>query len=129
MKDDDTVLQLVPGGARASVSDPARALRAATAVRAVLEELRGVEVDDGVRARLADLLRTTRGDLAALVSDDLSGEVEALGVDDPDAATAGELRLALARLLGWTEGLFHGVSADLVDTADELGPGRNGHYL
>lgn len=129
---DENVLHVLPpvdADERTSVSDPARALRAATAVRGVLEEVRGVELDDRVRDRLASLLDRTREEMSSLVTTDLARQLEGLDLPDAETASTSELRLALAELLGWLEGLFHGVSADLVATEAELPTDRSGHYL
>lgn len=148
-RDDDPVLRIIssadgpePGDgtldgpaatpqADAAVRDPARALRVATTVRGVLDELRGTEPGEAVRDRLAGLHDRTLQQLAGLVSPELFEELEELTLDGTDGATAPELRVALAELVGWLEGLFHGLSSSLVD-GDDGGtepPSRSGHYL
>lgn len=132
MRDEEPVLTVLQGtGGRAVVNDPARALRSATSVRAVLEELRGVDDGtDGVRERLASILTTVRSEVGEVLTPDLVEELEAMKLPDPSTAPVSDLRLGLAQLLGWLEGLFHGVSADLVGTQEDREPGgRSGHYL
>lgn len=112
-----------------AVREPARALRLATTVRGVLDELRGTEPTEEVRQRLATLHDRTLEQLTELISDDLSAELEAVALSDADAVTAAELRVVLAELVGWLEGLFHGLSADLVDGIDNGTQPRSGQYL
>lgn len=129
---EDHGLDDVPGGtpeANPSVRDPARALRVATTVRGVLDELRGTEPGEAVRDRLAGLHDRTLEQLSGLVSPELFEELTELAVDDPGALSAPELRVALAEMVGWLEGLFHGLSNSLVDDDQDDGPDRSGHYL
>lgn len=113
----------------AAVREPARALRLATTVRGVLDELRGTEPTEEVRQRLATLHDRTVEQLTELITDDLCAELEAVALNDADAVTAAELRVVLAELVGWLEGLFHGLSADLVDGIDNGTQPRSGQYL
>ncbi len=140
---DDPVLHVLPGAgqdepgtdpatADAAVRDPARALRVATTVRGVLDEIRGTEPCDPVRDRLAKLHDRTVAQLHGMVSDDLAAELDELALADAGSVAAPELRVVLAEIVGWLEGLFHGISADLVtgDDGDESShETRAGHYL
>lgn len=143
---DDAVLHVLPGAAQpdastspgraeedASVRDPARTLRVATTVRGVLDELRGTEPTDAVRQRLVDLHDRTLTQLRGLVGPALVTELDTIALEDAGAVDASELRVVLAELVGWLEGLFHGLSADLVPQDDggpgPDGPARGGHYL
>jgi hypothetical protein len=140
-RDDDPVLRVIAGddgpdaagdhAPDAAVQDPARALRIATTVRGVLDELRGTEPGDAVRDRLAALHDRTVEQLGELVSAELRGELGDLALTDAAAVSAAELRVALAEMVGWLEGLFHGISAALVDGDDgaDEPPSRSGHYL
>jgi hypothetical protein len=136
---DDPVLRVVPPaedrptpatGADATVRDTGRALRLATTVRGVLDELRGSDPSEAVVARLAALHDRTVDQLRELVSDELDDELTTLALPDAQAVSAAELRIVLAELVGWLEGLFHGLSADLVVPGDDPRPDvRGGHYL
>lgn len=141
-RDDDPVLRIIsnddPSGtgavapeADAAVRDPARALRVATTVRGVLDELRGTEPGDAVRDRLAALHDRTLDQLDELVSPELLEELRALSLPDTADVSAPELRMVLAEMVGWLEGLFHGLSSSLVDAdgPDPDPPSRSGHYL
>jgi hypothetical protein len=133
----DPPLHVVPGpdDARAAtpgdaeVRAPGRVLRVATTVRGVLDELRGTEPDEDVRRRLVHLHDRTMDQLGDLLGPDLVAELDSLALADPDAVSAGELRVVLAELVGWLEGLFHGMSADLVDDERADAPTGSGPYL
>lgn len=141
-RNDDPVLRIISGTAEAdgpaatpeadpAVLDPGRALRVATTVRGVLDELRGTEPGDAVRDRLAALHDRTLEQLDGLVSPDLLEELHELSIADTSAVSAPELRVVLAEMVGWLEGLFHGLSNALVDGdgPDNDPPSRSGHYL
>lgn len=146
-RDDDPVLRIISGAdgtreasadmapdapdADATVRDPARALRVATTVRGALDELRGTEPGAAVRDRLAALHDRTLDQLDGLVSPELLTELRDLAVDDTSDVSAAELRVVLAEIVGWLEGLFHGLSSSLVDGDDAAAepPARSGHYL
>lgn len=142
-RDDDPVLRIISnddtsGTASAlaaeddaAVRDPARVLRVATTVRGVLDELRGTDPGDAVRDRLAALHDRTLDQLDELVSPELLAELRELSLPDTTDVSAPELRMVLAEMVGWLEGLFHGLSSSLVDAdgPDTDPPGRSGHYL
>jgi hypothetical protein len=95
------------------VSQPAKLLRIASMVRELLEEVRKSAPDEAGRKRL----RTIHGKaLAALkegLSDDLQKELETLTIPLEGTPSESEIRLAQAQLVGWLEGLFHGIQAAL----------------
>ncbi|MBW3621739.1 MAG: bacterial proteasome activator family protein [Actinobacteria bacterium] len=139
-RDDDLVLRIISDAdasgppaapdADAAVRDPARALRVATTVRGVLDELRGSEPGEAVRDRLASLHDRTLEQLEDLMSDELLAELREVALADTSGVSAPELRVVLAELVGWLEGLFHGLSSSLVDADDDVEPpSRSGNYL
>jgi len=103
------------GDERASVSEPAKVMRIGTMIRQLLEEVRSTELDEPGRERLREIYETSVEELAAALSPDLRDELErlALPFDDEDIPSGAELRVAQAQLVGWLEGLFHGIQATL----------------
>ena len=99
----------------ASVSEPAKVMRIGTMIKQLLEEVRSTELDEPGRDRLREIYETSVEELAASLSPDLREELErlALPFDDNDIPSEAELRIAQAQLVGWLEGLFHGIQATL----------------
>lgn len=100
---------------RASVSEPAKVMRIGTMIKQLLEEVRSTELDEPGRDRLREIYETSVSELASSLSPDLREELErlALPFDDDDIPSGAELRVAQAQLVGWLEGLFHGIQATL----------------
>ena len=100
---------------QASVSEPAKVMRIGTMIKQLLEEVRATELDEPGRDRLREIYETSVEELAASLSPDLRAELErlALPFDDEDVPSGAELRVAQAQLVGWLEGLFHGIQATL----------------
>lgn len=100
--------------ARESVEHPAKVMRIATMVRQLLEEVRQAPLDEASRARLGDVYETSVRELGEVLSDDLKDELARLHLPfEAEAPTDAELRVAHAQLVGWLEGLFHGIQAML----------------
>ena len=99
----------------ASVSEPAKVMRIGTMIKQLLEEVRATELDEPGRDRLKEIYETSVEELAASLSPDLRAELErlALPFDEEDTPSGAELRIAQAQLVGWLEGLFHGIQATL----------------
>ena len=104
-----------PAEERASVSEPAKVMRIGTMIKQLLEEVRSTELDEPGRDRLREIYETSVSELASSLSPDLRDELErlALPFDDNDIPSGAELRVAQAQLVGWLEGLFHGIQATL----------------
>jgi hypothetical protein len=100
---------------QASVSEPAKVMRIGTMIKQLLEEVRATELDEPGRVRLREIYETSVEELASSLSPDLRAELErlALPFDDEDTPSGAELRVAQAQLVGWLEGLFHGIQATL----------------
>jgi len=100
---------------QASVSEPAKVMRIGTMIKQLLEEVRATELDEPGRDRLREIYEKSVEELAASLSPDLRAELErlALPFDDDDVPSGAELRVAQAQLVGWLEGLFHGIQATL----------------
>lgn len=100
------------GELEGSVQEPAKVMRIAIMVRQLLEELRGVGLDEGGRARLRRIHEQSLKELASTLSPDLAHELERMvrPFQSP-SPTEAELRVAQAQLVGWLEGLFRGIQA------------------
>lgn len=98
-----------------TVSEPAKVMRIGTMIRQLLEEVKATELDVPGRDRLKEIYETSVEELSQALSPDLRAELErlALPFDDEDTPSGPELRVAQAQLVGWLEGLFHGIQATL----------------
>ena len=97
--------------AEESITQPAKLLRIATMVRELLEQTRQTTLDEPGRKRLADIYGRAVGELTDVLSPDLREELEQLAPPMAGVPTEPELRVAQAQLVGWLEGLFHGIQA------------------
>jgi hypothetical protein len=95
-----------------TITEPAKLLRIASMVRELLEETRQTSLDEPGRKRLAEIYGRSVGELAGILSEDLREELASLAppIDD-GVPTESELRVVQAQLVGWLEGLFHGIQA------------------
>ena len=98
-----------------TVSEPAKVMRIGTMIRQLLEEVKATELDEPGRDRLKEIYETSVEELAESLSPDLREELQrlALPFDEDDIPSGPELRVAQAQLVGWLEGLFHGIQATL----------------
>src|SRR6476659_2541824 len=96
------------------ISSPTKLIRIASMVRTMLDEVRRAPLDDAGRKRLKEIHERSLEELESVLSPDLQQELSEvvlpLTSDDP---TESELRLAQAQVVGWLEGLFHGIQATL----------------
>jgi hypothetical protein len=101
--------------ARQHVSEPSKLIRIASMTRAMLEEVRAAPLDDAGRARLREIYDRSLVELKDVLSDDLVDELDAVFVPIDEGTPSGaEMRVAQAQLVGWLEGLFHGIQASLI---------------
>src|SRR3970282_1128757 len=101
-------------GEQEAVSHPTKLIRIASMTRAMLDEVRHAPLDEGGRRRLADVHSRSLDELREVLSPDLLDEFNEIMVPLNDTGvTEAELRLAQAQLIGWLEGLFHGIQASL----------------
>ncbi|MFY0408145.1 proteasome activator [Solicola sp. PLA-1-18] len=95
-----------------AITEPAKVMRIGSMVRTLLEEVRSAPLDEAGRSRLREIHQMSVKELEDGLSPDLVDELERLslpfGTDTPSEA---ELRIAQAQLVGWLEGLFHGIQA------------------
>ncbi|HSL10095.1 MAG TPA: proteasome activator [Actinomycetota bacterium] len=99
------------GPQQESVAEPAKLLRIASMVRELLEETRQAPMDESGRKRLASVYSRSLGELGEAISPDLREELEQLAPPMEGVPSESELRIAQAQLVGWLEGLFHGIQA------------------
>ena len=99
---------------RDEVHQPAKVMRIASMVRTLLDEVRAAPLDEASRTRLKDIYSTSVKELGEVLSGDLREELDRLSLPFDDGAPSdAELRIAHAQLVGWLEGLFHGIQAML----------------
>jgi len=99
-----------------AVEEPAKVMRIGMMIKQLLEEVRATELDDASRSRLREIHTSSLRELEAALAPELREELDRL-VEPFAAATPpsdGELRIAQAQLVGWLEGLFHGIQTALV---------------
>ncbi len=98
-----------------SVNQPAKVLRIGSMVKTLLDEVRSAPLDEKSRVRLREIYEQSIRDLSEVLSPDLVAELERMAPPfDNDAPSDAELRIAQAQLVGWLEGLFHGIQATLM---------------
>jgi hypothetical protein len=98
-----------------TVSAPAKVMRIGSMVKQLLEEVRAAPLDDASRERLAEIYERSIVELSDALSPDLQEELRNLALPFRDGVVPSdsELRIAKAQLVGWLEGLFHGIQATL----------------
>ena len=104
-----------PSEAHETVSEPGKVMRIGSMIKQLLEEVRQAPLDDKSRARLRTIFERSVLELGAALSPDLRRELAALALpfDNEEVPSDSELRIAQAQLVGWLEGLFHGIQATL----------------
>ena len=103
-----------PGDGSLHVSEPSKLIRIASMTRAMLEEVRAAPLDDAGRQRLVAIYDRSIDELRDVLSDDLVEELNAVFIPITELPSEAELRIAQAQLVGWLEGLFHGIQASLI---------------
>ena len=102
-------------GRTESVNEPAKVLRIGSMVKTLLDEVRAAPLDEKSRVRLREIYEQSIHELSEGLSPDLVAELERMAPPfDVDAPSEAELRIAQAQLVGWLEGLFHGIQATLM---------------
>ena len=97
------------------VSQPDKVMRIGTMIKQLLEEVRAAPLDDASRNRLREIHRTSIRELEDGLAPELREELERLTLPFTENAipSDAELRIAQAQLVGWLEGLFHGIQTAL----------------
>jgi hypothetical protein len=98
------------------VAQPAKVMRIGSMIRQLLEEVRAAPLDEASRVRLKEIHKSSLRELESGLSPDLVDELEriTLPFGEDDVPSEAELRIAQAQLVGWLEGLFHGIQTALV---------------
>lgn len=131
------------------ITEPSKLIRIASMTRAMLEEVRQADLDEPGRRRLGEIYTNSLDQLRESLSDDLQDELESIFRPlHQEQTSESELRIVQAQMVGWLEGLFHGIQASLfsqqaaaaaqldemrrrraLDAASEEGSGTPGQYL
>jgi len=103
------------GDPTGQVEQPAKVMRIGTMIKQLLEEVRAAPLDEASRARLREIHRSSIKELEEGLSPELRDELDRLTLPFEDSSTPSdaELRIAQAQLVGWLEGLFHGIQTAL----------------
>ena len=135
------------------VEQPAKVMRIGSMIRQLLEEVKSAPLDEASRNRLREIHQASIKELESGLAPELVEELERLSLPfNEETPSDAELRIAQAQLVGWLEGLFHGIQTALfaqqmaarvqleqmrrgalppgtgVDSQDNAGP-RGGQYL
>ena len=102
-------------GASETVQEPAKVMRIGSMIKGLLDEVRQMQLDAPSRERLAEIYERSIVELAEAISPDLREELQTLALPFKEGVvpSEAELRVAKAQLVGWLEGLFHGIQATL----------------
>ncbi|GBD84179.1 hypothetical protein BMS3Abin02_00568 [bacterium BMS3Abin02] len=113
--DENTNEQAIePEIVESAVTQPTKVIRIASMTRAMLEEVRQAPLDEAGRIRLLAIYTRTLEELKEVLSDDLREELDDVFLPlTSQIPSESELRIAQAQLVGWLEGLFHGIQASL----------------
>lgn len=97
------------------VEQPAKVMRIGTMIKQLLEEVRAAPLDEASRNRLRDIHATSIRELEDGLAPELREELDRLTLpfNEDAVPSAAELRIAQAQLVGWLEGLFHGIQTAL----------------
>ncbi len=124
---DDDNIEIIGGDMRAAEEDadgksltdlveqPAKVMRIGTMIKQLLEEVRAAPLDDASRNRLREIHRASIHELEDGLAPELRDELERLTLPftEDTVPSDAELRIAQAQLVGWLEGLFHGIQTAL----------------
>ena len=99
----------------AMVEEPAKVMRIGTMIKQLLEEVRAAPLDDASRNRLRDIHAASIRELEDGLSPELRDELEriTLPFSEGETPSDAELRIVQAQLVGWLEGVFHGIQTAL----------------
>jgi Bacterial proteasome activator len=97
------------------VEQPAKVMRIGTMIKQLLEEVRAAPLDDASRNRLREIHKRSIAELEDGLAQELRDELERLSLPftEENTPSDAELRIAQAQLVGWLEGLFHGIQTAL----------------
>ena len=97
------------------VEQPAKVMRIGSMIRQLLEEVRAAPLDEQSRARLKQIHKSSIKELEDGLAPELVDELDRLSLpfEEDSVPSEAELRIAQAQLVGWLEGLFHGIQTTL----------------
>jgi hypothetical protein len=97
------------------IEQPAKVMRVGNMIRQLLEEVRAAPLDEKSRARLKEIHASSIKELEDGLAPELIDELERLSLPfaEDEVPSEAELRIAQAQLVGWLEGLFHGIQTTL----------------
>jgi len=96
------------------VPQPAKVMRIGSMIKQLLDEVKSAPLDEAARARLREIHQQSIKELEDGLAPELVAELDRLALPFADGAPSeAELRIAQAQLVGWLEGLFHGIQAAL----------------
>ncbi|MDX3657940.1 bacterial proteasome activator family protein [Streptomyces sp. ID05-26A] len=110
---------VIVGGQDGDIADlveqPAKVMRIGTMIKQLLEEVRAAPLDEASRNRLKEIHKRSIEELEDGLAPELRDELERLSLPFTEEGTPSdaELRIAQAQLVGWLEGLFHGIQTAL----------------
>ncbi|MCX2952308.1 bacterial proteasome activator family protein [Lentzea sp. NEAU-D7] len=110
---------VIVGGQDGDIADlveqPAKVMRIGTMIKQLLEEVRAAPLDEASRNRLKEIHKRSIEELEDGLAPELREELERLSLPFTEEGTPSdaELRIAQAQLVGWLEGLFHGIQTAL----------------
>ncbi|MBK5227151.1 MAG: bacterial proteasome activator family protein [Actinobacteria bacterium] len=118
---DEQEVLVVPGSKTEEAPDgeaiqhPAKVMRIGSMVKQLLDEVRSAPLDEASRNRMKEVYESSLKELGDVLSPDLKDELSRLSspFDEHETPSDAELRIAHAQLVGWLEGLFHGIQAML----------------
>ena len=102
-----------PSDPTSLVQQPAKVMRIGTMIKQLLDEVKSAPLDEAARVRLSEIYAQSIKELEDGLSPELVDELERLSLPfaTDQAPSEAELRIAQAQLVGWLEGLFHGIQA------------------
>lgn len=97
------------------ITEPSKLIRIASMTKAMLEEVRQAPLDEAGRRRLGEIHQQSLAELRNVLSPELAGEFDGMfqPLTSDEVPSESVIRIAQAQLIGWLEGLFHGIQATL----------------
>jgi hypothetical protein len=97
------------------VEQPAKVMRIGSMIKQLLDEVKAAPLDEASRQRLRQIHKSSISELEKGLAPELVDELERLSLpfDEGTVPSEAELRVAQAQLVGWLEGLFHGIQTAL----------------
>jgi hypothetical protein len=104
-----------PQDVMSQVEQPAKVMRIGTMIKQLLEEVRAAPLDEAGRVRLREIHESSIKELEEGLAPELRDELSRLSLpfSEDTVPSEAELRIAQAQLVGWLEGLFHGIQTAL----------------